>query len=202
MIAFDISLGRQKGMSMVELLTVMTILGILIVAVAPSISAQLRAAQVRNAADAMMSGIQRARTEAIRRNERVQFSLVSDLTDNCALSATAGSWVVSLDNPVGNCDTPAADDTSPRIIAVHSATDGNVTAQISATQSNYTTAAPTIIFNAFGRPIDTNQMARMVFSSSVNPTENRTYRVEISPTGGVRMCDTQVTSDDPRRCTT
>lgn len=196
--------SRHRGMSMIELLTVMTILGIVIVVVAPGIGSQLRNAQIRNAADAMMAGLQRARTEAIRRNERVRFSLVNDLTGDCVLSPTAGSWVVSIDNPVGNCDTPASEGTAPRILAVHSAADGNVQAQVAATQSDNATAASAIIFNAFGRPIDGNQLSRMVFNSASNPTEYRTYRVDVSPIGGVRMCDTLVdtSSDDPRRCTT
>lgn len=189
---------------MVELLTVMTILGIALVAVAPGIGTQLRNAQIRNAADAMMAGIQRARTEAIRRNERVRFSLVSDLSDSCALSASAGSWIVSLDDPAGNCDSPPGDDSAPRIIAVHSAADGNASAKVTATRADFATAATSITFNAFGRPVDTNQMARLEFTSVVSASDNRNYRVEISPSGGVRMCDTQVakTSDDPRRCTT
>lgn len=194
---------RQRGMSMIELLTVITILGIVIVAVGPGVAAQLRNAQIRNAADAMMAGVQRARAEAIRRNERVRFSLVSDLGNACVLSSTAGSWIVSLDDPAGDCDSPAGDTSSPRIIAVHTAADGNAAAQIAATLADGTTAASSITFNAFGRPIDGNQLARMEFSSSVSPAENRTYRVDISPSGGVRMCDKQVakTSDDPRRCT-
>ncbi len=194
--------GSQRGMSMIELLTVMTVLGIVIVVVAPGIGEQLRNAQIRNAADAMMAGLQIARTEAIRRNERVRFSMVSDLTGDCVLSSTAGSWVVSIDSPVGNCDTPATETTAPRILAVHSAADGNAQAQVAATQSDNATAASAVTFNAFGRPIDGAQIARLMFNSASNPTEYRTYRVDISAIGGVRMCDTQVstTSDDPRRC--
>lgn len=187
---------------MIELLTVMSILAVVIVVVAPGIGTQLRNAQIRNAADAMMAGLQRARAEAIRRNERVRFSMVSTLSDTCVLSPTAGSWIVSVDDPAGNCDSPAGDATAPRIIAVHTASDGNAAAEVVATQADGT-ASSAIIFNAFGRPIDGSQLARMVFSSSINPGENRSYRVEVSPSGGVRMCDTQVsiTSDDPRRCT-
>ncbi len=194
---------RQRGMSMIELLTVMTILGVVIVAVAPGIGAQLRNAQIRNAADAMMAGIQRARAEAIRRNERVRFSLVDNLSDSCALSSTAGSWVVSLDDPAGNCASAPGDASAPRIIAVHTAADGNTAAEVSATRADATTASTGIVFNAFGRPVDSDQLAQMIFSSSVSPAENRKYKVEVSPSGGVRMCDTQVslTSDDPRRCT-
>lgn len=187
---------------MIEVLTVMSIIGILLVAVAPEISTQLRNAQIRNAADSMIAGLQRARTEAIRRNQDVRFTLVSDLSDGCVLSNTAGSWIVSLDDPVGNCATPASEATAPRILEVHTTADGNPIAKIVATQSDGATAAGAITFNAFGRPIDATQLGRILMSSPSNPGEYRTYRVDISPIGGVRMCDTKVspTSDDPRRC--
>lgn len=193
---------RQRGVSMIEVLTVMTIIGILLVAVGPEISAQLRNAQIRNAADSMIAGLQRARTEAIRRNQDVRFTLTSDLSDDCVSLATAGNWIVSLDDPAGNCATPASEATAPRILAVHNAVDGNGIAKIVATQSDGATAAAVITFNAFGRPKDTNQLGRILMSSPSSPADYRTYRVDVSPVGGVRMCDIKVspTSDDPRRC--
>ncbi|WP_418316773.1 GspH/FimT family pseudopilin [Piscinibacter sakaiensis] len=194
--------NRQRGVSMIEVLTVVSIIGILLVAVAPEITTQLRNAQIRNAADSMIAGLQRARSEAIRRNQDVRFSLVSDLSDDCVLSSSAGSWVVSLDDPVGNCATPASESTAPRILAVHSAADGNVMAKVVATQADGATPAREIIFNGFGRPKDATQLGRIVMSSANSPTEYRSYRVDVSPVGGVRMCDTKVsqTSEDPRRC--
>ncbi len=193
---------QQRGVSIVEVLTVITIIGVLAIAVAPEVTAQLRNAQIRNAADSLIAGLQRARTEAIRRNQNVRFSLVSDLSDDCVLSATAGSWIVSLDDPTGNCATPASEATAPRILAVHNAADGNAVAKITATQVDGTTAASAIIFNSFGRPINANQLGRILTSSPTAPADFRTYRVDVSPVGGVRMCDTKVspTSDDPRRC--
>lgn len=188
----------QRGMSLIELLTVITIIGILLVAVVPEISTQLRNAQIRNAADAMQAGLQLARTEAIRRNQNVRFSLVSELSDACTLSSTAGSWVVSIDDPVGKCGARATDTTAPRIIGVHTAADGNVIAKVAATP------APTIIFNSFGRPVDGAQLAQILLSNPTSANDYRIYRVDVSPVGGVRMCDTQVSksSDDPRRCPT
>lgn len=198
----DKFLARQCGFSMIELLTVMTVIGVLIVAIAPEISTQLRNAQIRNAADSMMAGLQRARTEAIRRNQTVRFTLVNDLSNDCALSSTAGNWVVSLDDPVGSCATQASETTEPRIIAVHNAADGNVMAKVVATQSDGATATSVITFNAFGRPVNANQLGRLVMSSPTTPEAYRNYRVDVSPVGGVRMCDTKVdpASDDPRRC--
>lgn len=194
---------RSRGVSLIEVVIVMVILGLLAVTVGPEISQQLRNLQIRNAAEAVQTGLQKARSEAISRNARVRFTLVSGLASGCTASATGGSWVVSLDDPSGRChQAPSATD-APRIIAVHSASDGNAMAGVLATRSNLTTQESSITFDPFGRPIDTNQLVRVVVSSSLAPADYRSYRLDVSPLGSVRMCDPAVSasSDDPRRCT-
>lgn len=186
---------------MIEVIVVVSIIGILAVAVAPEISIQLRNARVRNVAESMQNGLQRARAEAIARNQDVRFSLVSDLTDSCVLSSSGASWVVSIDNPAGLCDIPPNPDVEPRIVTLQEARDGGTGATVAATQGNFTTAASSITFNPFGRPVNTTQMARIVVDSAVSASEHRSYRVDISQVGSVRMCDRRVTAtDDPRYC--
>lgn len=194
----------QSGLSLIEIVVVLAILGLLAVTAGPEISLQLRNLQVRNAAETMQSGLQRARAEAISRNQNVRFSLVSDLSGDCVLSASAGSWVVSLDDPASKCDSAPSVDSDPRIVAVHNAADGNPLATVAATQIDGSTAASSVTFNAFGRPINGTQLARIAVTSSIAPADHRAYRVDVSPVGGVRMCDTRVStsSEDPRRCPT
>jgi type IV fimbrial biogenesis protein FimT len=197
-------LRRQRGLSMIEVVVVVAIVGILALVVSPEISTQLRNARIRNAADAMQAGLLRARAEAISRNQNVRFSLVSDLSGSCSLSAAAGSWVVSLNDPDGKCDTTPDPTVDPGILAVHTARDGNAGAVIAAMRSDGTTAATSVTFNPFGRVINVNQMARIVVTNASSPADYRSYRVDISTVGSVRMCDVRVStaSDDPRRCLT
>ena len=186
---------------MIEVIVVVSIIGILAVAVAPEISIQLRKSRVRNVAESMQNGLQRARAEAIARNQNVRFTLVTDLTDGCAASATAASWVISLDDPAGLCDIAPDPDTEPRIVTLQEARDGGTGATVAATQSNLTTASSSITFNPFGRPASTTQLARIVVDSAITPTQHRSYRIDVSPVGSVRMCDRRVTvTDDPRYC--
>ncbi len=110
-----------RGVSLIEIVIVMVILGLVAVSVGPEITQQLRNLQVRNAAEAMQAGLQKARTEAISRNANVRFTLVSGLQSSCTASATGGSWIVSLDDPAGKCNQAASASVAPRIIAVHSA---------------------------------------------------------------------------------
>ncbi|MBL8303767.1 MAG: GspH/FimT family protein [Ideonella sp.] len=193
---------RQRGISMIEVIVVVSIVGILAVAVAPEISIQLRNSRVRNVAESMQNGLQRARAEAIARNQNVRFTLVSNLTDSCVASSSAASWVVSLDDPAGLCDIAPDPTVEPRTVTLQEARDGGTGATVSATQgSPFTTAASSITFNPFGRPINTTQMARVVVDSAVTPSQHRSYRIDISPVGSVRMCDRRVTAtDDPRYC--
>jgi type IV fimbrial biogenesis protein FimT len=193
---------RARGMSLIEIIIVMVILGLVAVAVGPEITQQLRNLQIRNAAEAMQAGLQKARSEAISRNANVRFTLVSGLASSCTASATGGSWIVSLDDPAGKCNQSASATVAPRIIAVQSGSDGGAMAAIAATRSDLTSAQSTIVFNGFGRPVDTNQLARIVVSSAVAPADYRSYQLDVSTIGSVRMCDPKVSpsSDDPRRC--
>lgn len=188
---------------MIEVVVVVAILGIVAVAVLPEISLQLRNSQIRNAAEAMTSGLNRARAEAISRNQNVRFTLVSDLSTDCVALASSGSWVVSLDDPVGKCDSAPSNDTEPRIVTLHTARDGNIAARVAATQGTaMTTAATSVTFNPFGRPVNNTQLGRIVLDSATATSAHRSYRVDVTQVGSVRMCDRGVlaSSDDPRRC--
>lgn len=187
---------------MIEVIVVVSIIGILAVAVAPEISIQLRNSRVRNVAESMQNGLQRARAEAIARNQNVRFTLVSDLTDSCVASSTSASWVVSMDDPAGLCDIAPDPGVEPRTVTLQEARDGGIGATVAATQgSPFTTTSSSITFNPFGRAINGSQMARIVVSSAITPTQHRSYRIDISPVGSVRMCDLRVTvTDDPRYC--
>jgi prepilin-type N-terminal cleavage/methylation domain-containing protein len=68
----------SRGFTMIELLIGIVVLAILLGMGAPSFMTWMQNAQIRNAADAVLNGMQLARTEAIRRNKPVQFALSSN----------------------------------------------------------------------------------------------------------------------------
>ncbi len=109
---------RVRGLTLIELAVVLIILGLLIMAVTPSMSAWMRNTQVRNAASSMLAGLAQARNEAIRRNTPVRFSLVSltdsaVMNDTCAVSRAGVSWVVSVRDPAGHCSYAPSTDPTP-----------------------------------------------------------------------------------------
>jgi type IV fimbrial biogenesis protein FimT len=194
---------RQQGISLIEVMIVVSVLALLLVAVGPEIGTWMRNVQIRNAAESVQNGMQLARAEAMRRNQNVRFSLVSNMTNGCALSSSSASWMVSLEDPAGKCDVAPSDSTSPRSIALRNANEGSASVAIGALQSDLATPATSVTFDGFGRVADTTGIRRMSFDNSASGNNYRALRVELSASGSVRMCDPRVstTSDDPRRCT-
>lgn len=199
---------RIRGFSLIELMVTLSIVALLIAAVAPSVTAWLVDIRIRGLAESLVNGLQTARNEAVRRNQNIGFYLVSStdgmLTSSCTLSSSSGSWVVSAQSPVSHCtDTPSAT-TAPMIVATFSA-GGQASSSLAVTglQTNESTAANMVTFNGFGRVVNSTGLGRIDVKSATSASRYRTLQVMISPTGSIRMCDPAVTSaSDPRICPT
>ena len=191
---------------MMEVLTVIAVLSLMLAALAPGVMDWMRAARVRNAAEAVYSGLQKARIEAIKRNTPVTFWLVSAPAsgappgNDCAVNAASASWVVSLDAPTGQCGVGPSTTTTPKIVATHGA--GNVAAGVSVAglAVNGTTPATSVTFNALGQTtMNSAALSRIDFDHEAKSA--RKYSVQVSAAGDIRLCDRVVESTtDPRRC--
>jgi type IV fimbrial biogenesis protein FimT len=190
------NLNRQAGMSLIELMIGIAVLGILLALGAPTFSRWTQSSQIRNAAEAIHNGLMLARAEAVRRNTAVRFQLVTTTTGACALSDTGANWVVSLDSPVGACADAPSDNVAPRIVQVRSAADGSRNAAVNAH------GVSLITFDGSGQ-------ASVAASIDVtNPTGGacaaagpmRCMRVTVATGGRIRMCDPARAVDDPQGC--
>lgn len=201
------------GFSLIELMVTMTILGLLLVATMPSIGAWMRNTEIRNAAESINSGLAKARSEAVRRNQPVLFSLVTPQSSNpgvldnsCALSATSASWVVSLETPETQCAVAVSEDTAPKILAKYAQGDGARNVAIAIKNADCSAAASTtqVSYNSFGR-IETKSGSpaplRCIDIRHTASGTSRPLRLMLGNGGNVRMCDPAVTDDnDPRKC--
>lgn len=199
---------KQAGFSIIEIAVVLVVIGMMLMSAMPMMSDWMRNAKLRNQAEALQSGLQQARNEAVRRNQAITFYMVSGtsanaLDDTCAVSSSGTSWVVSVRDPSGECDAaPAMTSTNgsnPLIVRTHVGADGASGVSVAGLASDGATAASSVTFDAFGRA--SGALVRINVAYATSQDADRPLRVDISPAGMVRMCDTTVTdSTDPRRC--
>lgn len=194
--------SHQGGVSLIELSAGLAILGVTMAVGIPDFVNWIRNIQIRTAAESIQSGLQLARTEAVRRNAPVRFSLTSTAGLDCDLSAAGVNWVVSLDDPSGKCANAPSETAAPRIIQARPAAEGagGVTA---------TTTQPDIRFNGIGKRsdaavstgatnIDISHVSGGNCASIGGPM--RCLRVVVSAGGQIRMCDPAVNGADIRGC--
>ncbi len=211
--------SSQRGLNIIEIMISLAVLGVLLGLGAPGFVEWLQNQQIRAAAEATLNGLQVARGEAVRSNTPVRFQLVSDLTSTCILasdSVTAPvsvSWVVSLRDPTGKCDTKAdpADPANPQIVQSRTSAEGSPNAQATSVFVPSPPAAPapqaasTVTFAALGNIVanadGTPGINKIdVTNPNVSPGARRPLRIIISSGGSMRMCDPALALPEPRGC--
>ncbi|MFY8116541.1 MAG: GspH/FimT family pseudopilin [Roseateles sp.] len=194
----------QRGVTLIELVVVLVLLGAMAAMAMPNVMVWIRNTEIRNVATSLQAGLQRARAEAMRRNELVRFSLVdlggsAVMSNACEVNDDGSSWVVSLDNPNNLCGTATSETTAPRILDRHaSGTGSKVSVLGTAADSN---AASQVTFNGFGRVVGVNPIATIDVDNESAGDDYRALRIVLGPGGTVRMCEPKVSSKtDPRAC--
>jgi type IV fimbrial biogenesis protein FimT len=192
------NLNRQAGMTLIELMIGIVLLGILLALGVPTFSRWSQSSQIRNAAEAIHNGLMLARAEAVRRNTTVRFQFVTTTTGACALSDTGTNWVVSLDSPAGACDAAPSDNVAPRIVQVRSAAEGSRNAVVNAG------GVSLITFNGTGQATSGAPAAINVTNPSGGTCAAagpmRCMRVTVATGGQIRMCDPARAAGDPQGC--
>jgi len=195
-----LSRRAEQGVTLIELMIGLTVLGILIMIGLPAMGHWLQNTQIRTHAETTFSGLQLARAEALKRNAAVRFQFVESLTAGCVLTPLGKSWVVSLGDPTGVCNQdPTPDDTATAMIIQKK--DGMEGSPNTVLQSNASIA----VFNGLGR-LTTGTLTINITNPAGGacgdqPGQMRCMRVVVSSGGQVRMCDPQVTdATDPRLC--
>jgi len=209
----------QLGLNLIEVMISLAVLGVLISLGAPGFVEWLQNQQIRAAAEATVNGLQVARGEAVRRNTPVRFQLVSNLTSSCVLASdslttpVSVSWVVSLADPTGKCDTKAdpADPANPQIVQSRTSAEGSPNALATSVfvpsppTAPTPQAASTVTFAALGNVVANADASKSinkidVTNIKVSPGATRPLRIVINSGGSTRMCDPSLAASDTRGC--
>jgi len=187
----------SHGFTIIELMVTIAVLAILLAMGAPNLSRWINNRQIRTSAEAIHNGLTLAKVEAVRRNTAVRFQLTTSTTNDCALSDSGTSWIVSLDDPVGACGTAPSDINAPRIIQSRSSSEGSPHAVVNAG------GISSMTFNSLGQ---SNSTAVINVS---NPNGGlcmedggpmRCMRITVGRGGQIRMCDPTRPNTDPQGC--
>jgi len=182
-------------MTLIELMVGMAVFALLLLAVAPSLSQWMRDTRVHAGAQALMSDLQFARAEAVRRNGPVRLQLVSSRDMSCALTSAGPHWAINLTasaSPAGACGTAPGDIASPYLLRLSPLLSSSMANRLTATRQ-------VVAFNGLGRQTATTNPNSSVATLTINVEDDvsncrpsgatRCLRVVVSPTGDIRMCD-------------
>lgn len=164
----------QRGVTLIELMIAITIFGILLMAGADSYTRWIQNQQIRVAAESILSGMQVARNEAVKRNATVQFVL------------GANGWTV-------------IDAASASQVQAASLREGGRNAIVTVTPAG----ASMLTFNGLGRVwtnADASPSIAQLDVTSVSAVADRPMRVLAGLGGALKMCDPVLAAGDPRGC--
>lgn len=157
-----------RGFSLVELMVTLAIVAILASLAAPSFKIVLANAQILTAAQALHDGLQLARVEAIRRNERVIFT-----------KGTQSAWTVTIENGGATVQTrPYKEGSDAATVVVTPSAATKVTFDGLGSVKSNTDASTSI-----------TQLDIDVPTTLISAAASRERRVTVSSGGAVRICD-------------
>jgi len=208
---------NMKGISLIEIVIALAIMGILFAASAPSFTEWIQNTRIRTAAESMQNGLSLAKSEAVHRNTTAQFVSCGGGTWDIVVASATASTIV--------CNTGAASPGWERVQISSSQSESN-NALVDISQS-------TIGFNGMGRQVSTTDLVNAAATPfppvavSINVSANladaactcpagdcgypagitfsntgrlRCLRISVSAGGLMRMCDPAMTAGTPQGC--
>lgn len=190
-----------SGFTLIELMVALAIFGLLLMLAGPQYALFMANHQIRNAADAMLNGVQQAQTTAIQRNAHVCLIV----TPRAADSDPPGSWKIVEDS--ADCpEVPAPDPAPSNPIQSYKAQDGAPNTLIAPVPGD----ATTLVFDGFGRindkladGTDYTPMTCIKLTHSLSGSHPLSVAISSTAVGvGTKLCDPDpsLPAGDPMRC--
>lgn len=183
---------QQRGMTLIELMVAIVIIGLLVVLGTPSYSTWMSNSRVRNASESIQNALRLARSEAIQRGTNVRFELTS--------ASGGADWTVCV--PLAATTTTCA--TATEIVQQFNSAGGASGVRVGSS-TNLTFGTDVSGINSQGSGITFNSLGRATGVSRVDASTAQTgirrLITVIAPGGSVRMCDPALTlSTSPQGC--
>lgn len=167
-----LSFPAQQGVSLIELMIGLVVLGVLLALGVPSYATWIQNSQVRAAAESVANALQLARAEAVRRNSLVSFTL------------TGNNWSVDIVNPAQNIQSRNNNDGSPHAV-------------IASTQNAVTYNGLGRIVPVPAAPITINVTNPTGGACQSASGSVRCLNVVVLASGQARLCDPALTTSAP-----
>jgi type IV fimbrial biogenesis protein FimT len=170
----------ERGFNLLELMVVIGLIALILMTAVPSFQLYTQNAQTRTGAEALLAGLQVAKSEAIRRNVSVQMKILNGTTE----------WRVSL----------ASDPDGTLQARTHE--EGSANAIIEVIPGD----ADTVTFSGLGRITanadGTPPFTQITVDNDKIPvaSDRRPLRIKIPTGGAFKLCDPAVAASDPRSC--
>lgn len=175
-------LNKQQGFTLIELMIALAVLAIILSVALPNLRIMIANTQIRSVAESVRNGLQLARTEAVKRNESVRFTLNADK-----------SWQLGCVTIVADVDGDGQAECPAVIMAkgVKEGGGGSVTV-VGAGQVTFTSLGTSAAI--------AGQLSQVNFTSTTT-TGTKPLRITLGTGGNARMCDPSiVTASDARAC--
>jgi type IV fimbrial biogenesis protein FimT len=163
------------------------ILGILTAIAVPSFQTWMRNSQVRNAAESISNGLQRARAEAVSRNTNVAFEL-----------GVGSSWSIGVVNPASTVESRSSNEGSKNVTVTALAAD------------DPTITPPTFLIARPASTITFNNLGGITPNSGANPaialvnlsaeSGSQNLSVTIGVAGNAKVCNPSAAAGSPTAC--
>jgi type IV fimbrial biogenesis protein FimT len=181
--------ASPPGFTLIELMVGLAIFGLLLALAGPQLALMLGNSQIRNAADAMLNGVQQAQAAAVKGNTLAR--LVVDPTTG------SGGWQV-----LATID--GAEPSPPNPVQVYLLHDGAPKVTVATTPG----AARQITFDGFGRVVPNADATPTLTCLKVDNgsfTAGTTRRLNVAITNlglnvGTKLCDPNAAGTEPQAC--
>jgi type IV fimbrial biogenesis protein FimT len=199
------SRSRIKGLSLIELMVTLTILGIMVMLAVPGIGNWIGNSRVRTVGEEIQNGLRLAQAEAVSRNRQVAFVRTNAApARNAAPSVNGTNWYIQV--------LPLTTDEGADIAFQSTAF---VQGGAFSTRSGATVGGDALLcFNSVGRVVSntdtglgadcaapTDALTPKALNVALTGSANRRLRAEIFLGGRVRMCDPDAATGQPQVCT-